>query len=116
MFTKIKSSKVIFPDRTKYKIDYSDDLMNLVIGLLNKDKDERLGSKHDVEEVLGHPFFSSLDFVALKNQQLVPPFKPDVEDKDYTKFFNAEKDTSALTDTYIPRQKQKSVQQNQEAF
>jgi hypothetical protein len=43
LFTKIKNSKVIFPDRKKYRIDYSDELMNLVNGLLNKDKDIRLG-------------------------------------------------------------------------
>jgi serum/glucocorticoid-regulated kinase 2 len=61
LFTKIKNSKVIFPDRNKYKIEYSDDLMDLVIQLLNKDKDERLGSKRDVEEVLSHPFFKDIN-------------------------------------------------------
>jgi serine/threonine protein kinase len=30
LFTKIKNSKVVFPDRKKYKIDYSDELMDLV--------------------------------------------------------------------------------------
>lgn len=48
LFTKIKNSKVVFPDRKKYKIDYSDELMSFVSGLLNKDKASRLGSENDV--------------------------------------------------------------------
>jgi len=47
LLTKIKNSKVIFPDRKKYKIDYSDDLMDLITKLLDKDKSTRLGSKGD---------------------------------------------------------------------
>jgi len=39
LFTKIKNSKVIFPDRKKYKIDYSDDLMSFVQSLLVKEKE-----------------------------------------------------------------------------
>jgi len=76
LFTKIKNSKVIFPDRNKYKIDYSDDLMDLVIKLLNKDKDQRLGAKKDMYEILEHPFFASIDFAALEACNIEPPFKP----------------------------------------
>ena len=47
LFTKIKNSKVIFPDRKKYKIDYSDELASLVEGLLTKDYTQRLGAKND---------------------------------------------------------------------
>ena len=61
LLTKIKQSKVIFPDRKKYKIDYSDDLMDLIIKLLDKDKATRLGSKGDAEEILSHPFFKDLN-------------------------------------------------------
>ena len=38
LFTKIKNSKVIFPDRKKYKIDFSDELIDLVTKLTIKDK------------------------------------------------------------------------------
>jgi len=65
LFTKIKNSKVIFPDRKKYKIDYCDELTDLVNQLLIKDKDQRLGSKNDVKDVLAHPFFASIDMAAL---------------------------------------------------
>jgi len=93
LFTKIKNSKVIFPDRKKYKIDYSDDLMSLVNELLHKNKDKRLGSVNDAADVLAHPFFKDIDIKALEAREIVPPFKPKIESKDMTKFFNTEKDS-----------------------
>jgi hypothetical protein len=35
---------VVFPDRKKYKIDYSDELMDLILRLLDKNKNTRIGS------------------------------------------------------------------------
>ena len=65
LLTKIKNSKVVFPDRRKYKIEYSDEVMDLIQQLLIKDKDKRLGSKGDMDEVLSHPWFKDIDFDAL---------------------------------------------------
>jgi len=76
LFTKIKNSKVIFPDRKKYRIDYSDELMSLVNGLLTKDKDMRLGCKNDAADILAHPFFAALDIRELEARSVDPPFKP----------------------------------------
>jgi len=42
--TKIKNSKVIFPDKVQYRIDYSDELADLIKKLLEKDRTKRLGS------------------------------------------------------------------------
>lgn len=106
LLTKIKNSKVVFPDRRKYRIDYSDELMDLVLKLLDKDKNTRLGAKNDSEEILAHPFFASINMDDLMKQKVEPPFKPKVEgaagEEDYTKFFNAESG-DAIGDTYIPR-------------
>jgi len=44
LMKKIQAAKVVFPDRKKYKIEYSDDIMDLIKGLLNKDKTKRLGA------------------------------------------------------------------------
>lgn len=38
LLKKIKQQKVVFPDRNKYKIEFSDDFVSLVEGLLAKDK------------------------------------------------------------------------------
>ena len=47
LLTKIKNSNVIFPDRKKYKIDYSDEMKDIITMLLDKNKTTRLGSKGD---------------------------------------------------------------------
>jgi serum/glucocorticoid-regulated kinase 2 len=47
LLMKIKNSKVIFPDKTKYKIDYSDEIVDLICSLLAKDKTKRLGYAGD---------------------------------------------------------------------
>ena len=44
LLTKIRQSKVVFPDKRKYKIEYSDEFVDIVLKLLNKEKDSRLGS------------------------------------------------------------------------
>ena len=88
LFTKIKNSKVIFPDRKKYKIDFSDNLVDLVQKLLTKDKETRLGAKGDLKEIMAHPFFSDINFDELVAGTIKPPFKPEIEEKDFTKFFN----------------------------
>lgn len=33
LLMKIKNSKVIFPDKTKYKIDYSDEIVDLIVSV-----------------------------------------------------------------------------------
>lgn len=38
LLNKIKNAKVVFPDRKKYKIDYSDLIMDLIVKLLDKDR------------------------------------------------------------------------------
>jgi serine/threonine protein kinase len=43
LLMKIKNSKVIFPDKNKYKIDYSNEIEDLINKLLTKDKTKRLG-------------------------------------------------------------------------
>ena len=52
LLKKIGEAKVVFPDKKKYKIDYSDEFVDIVIKLLNKDKKNRLGTKGDSDEIL----------------------------------------------------------------
>jgi hypothetical protein len=59
LVNKIKNSKIIFPDRAHYKIEYSDELVDLISLLLKKDRKARLGFQDGVNEVMAHPFFAS---------------------------------------------------------
>lgn len=68
LLQKIKTSKVVFPDRKKYKIDYSDEIQDLITKLLDKDKSNRLGSKDDAFEIFQHPYFADIDVEALEKK------------------------------------------------
>jgi serine/threonine protein kinase len=68
LLLKIKQSKVVFPDKTKYKIDYSDEFVDVVLRLLEKDKSKRLGSNGDFNEIMNHPFFKPLDIDKLMKE------------------------------------------------
>jgi serine/threonine protein kinase len=116
LLTKIKNSKVVFPDRKKYRIDYSDDVMDIILRLLIKDKDARLGATDDYKEVLAHPWFSDINIDELLLRKVDPPFKPSIGGADYTKFFNTETGANAISDTYIPSANRIYVKQNQDMF
>ena len=62
MLNKIKAGKVVFPDRQKYNFKFSEEIEDLIRGLLRVNKFERLGSKEDSIEVLAHPVFKDIDF------------------------------------------------------
>ena len=47
LMSKIKHSKIVFPDRKTYKIAYSDEIVDVISKLLRKDKATRLGAKQD---------------------------------------------------------------------
>lgn len=49
----------------------------------------RLGAGHgDAEEVKAHPFFDGLDWNALENKQIPPPWKPTLMNETDTSYFN----------------------------
>ena len=42
----------------------------MLLGLLKKIPQERLGSRGDATEVMDHPFFQSIDFEALERREI----------------------------------------------
>jgi serine/threonine protein kinase len=109
LLTKIKTAKVVFPDRKRYKIDYSDEIMDLIVKLLDKDKSSRLGAKDDWLEILQHPVFEGVDVEKYEKHQIEPPFKPTVNKQDLTKYFNVDKSEGGMDDTHIPRENRKLI-------
>jgi len=70
-------SKIFFPDRKRYEIEYGNDFMDIVNRLLDKNYKTRLGSgPTGWKEVLAHPFFKDFDVTGLMNHTMEPPFKP----------------------------------------
>ena len=76
LMSKIKHSKIVFPDRKTYRITYSDEIVDLISKLLRKDKATRLGAKNDSEEILAHPWFADINMTLLMEKTMTPPFMP----------------------------------------
>ena len=115
LLRKICSSKVIFPEKEKYGLEYSDDFVDIVNKLLEKDKNTRLGSAKDVHEVLSHPWFADIDVRKINDQQIEPPLKPDMKEGQLDfKYFNLKQQTDV--NTFIPLEKVNKVKENQPKF
>jgi serine/threonine protein kinase len=113
MLMKIQQSKIIFPNKKKYKIDYSDDVQDVICRLLAKKKGKRLGAIEDVEEVLSHPWFSDINVNDILTRKVTPPFVPEFEDEKDTKYFGKNMDFS---NTVIPEEKKREVEFNNDQF
>lgn len=83
MFYLIKEAEIKYPDPEKHGISVSEQAQDLINKLLNKDMDKRLGVDEDVEEILDHPWFSDLDMDKILAKEVVPPFKPWLEEDKY---------------------------------
>jgi len=51
---------------------------SLLQHLLQGDPTQRLGCSNDGDEVKAHPFFSGIEWVAIQQRRVTPPFKPQV--------------------------------------
>jgi len=104
LLTKIQRAKVIFPDKEKYSLDYSDEFVDIIEKLLSKNPTNRLGAQNDVHEVLSHPWFADLNIADLEAQKIPPPLKPDVKQGQVDfKYFNLKQQTMA--DSFMPPEK-----------
>jgi serum/glucocorticoid-regulated kinase 2 len=76
MYQMIKKRAVHFPDPERYKIFMSDECKDFISKLLEKDPNNRLGTKGGIAEVLAHPWLKSIDTNKLLAGQLDSPYKP----------------------------------------
>mmetsp|Transcript_10015 Transcript_10015/g.16114 ORF Transcript_10015/g.16114 Transcript_10015/m.16114 type:complete len:453 (-) Transcript_10015:131-1489(-) len=80
---------------------------DIIGALLDRNPDQRLGSKKDVEDVKAHAFYEDIDWNKMYNKEYTPSFKPDVKsDTDtgnFDKEFTGEKvqDTPANPNTHL---------------
>ncbi|PPJ56814.1 hypothetical protein CBER1_05935 [Cercospora berteroae] len=91
MYKNIAFGKVRFP-----RDALSAEGRSFVKGLLNRNPAHRLGAKGDAEELMAHPFFNDIDWVALGKKSIAPPFKPKLKGELDTSNFDPEF-TNALT-------------------
>jgi len=85
LFTAIMKDKLSFPS------SISSPAKTLLSGLLSKDPAQRLGGgPGDVQELKEHQFFQAIDWRALEEKRVTPPFKPAVNGLMDTKYFDSE--------------------------
>lgn len=64
---------------------------SLLQSLLLGDPSRRLGGgPSDGEDVRNHPFFSGIDWIAIQQRRVTPPFKPNVQGNADVKYFDKE--------------------------
>jgi hypothetical protein len=63
----------------KHGVEVSRDGRDLISKMLCKNRNERLGKKHDVDEIMGHPWFADLDLELIYAKKLEAPFIPKIE-------------------------------------
>mmetsp|Transcript_32045 Transcript_32045/g.36580 ORF Transcript_32045/g.36580 Transcript_32045/m.36580 type:complete len:95 (+) Transcript_32045:459-743(+) len=49
---------------------------NLVVKLLERNFEKRLGATNDALDIMEDPFFDDIDWEALRNKKVKPPFEP----------------------------------------
>lgn len=117
--SKIKHSRIVFPDRRQYRISYSDEVVDLISKLLKKTKEERLGASSDAAEILAHAWFADLDLQALENFELPAPIIPGGVGRGSeinTQYFDARTGAQALNESVIPKANMKIIKKHSEDF
>ena len=83
LFRSIKSGSV------KYPKFLSKNAVSLLEGLFIKDPDKRLGSgPTGVQDIKNHPFFSGIDWDAILNMKIRPPFTPKLRTETDTRYID----------------------------
>jgi serine/threonine protein kinase len=85
MYKNICFGKIRFPRGV-----INEDGKQFVKGLLNRNPKHRLGAQRDAAELKEHPFFKTIDWDALAQKRVTPPFKPVVESDESTLNFDPE--------------------------
>ena len=85
----------------KNTVKVSEECKDLILKLLAKKPEQRLGTEADVLEIMDHPWFAGLDWSLLREKKLKPPFVPDVKGDDWVKNFDEEFTSEIVRDTNI---------------
>ena len=99
MYDNILHKPLKLPQRSSL---ISPNARQLLEGLLQKDKNLRLGSLKGAAEVMAHPFFGSINWDDLFHKRLPPIFNPNVKGDLDLKHFDPEFTKEAISDTPSP--------------
>ena len=117
MYDLIKSKPVFFPDAKKHGIAMSDDCKDFISKCLAKNPKDRLGSQSGIDEIINHPWFSSINIDTLLAKGLNPEFKPKLSKNildvsNFDKMFTSDEAVHSV----LPMSAQKKIQKANDKF
>ena len=108
LFKMIRFSNVKFP---KY---LSKEAVSLLEGFFIKDPDKRLGSgEYGVDMIKKHPFFKNIDWEAILEKKIKPPFTPRIKSEIDTRYIDKEFTDEPPIDSLNPGD---SLEENQNPY
>jgi len=95
LFNNIKTGNLKYPNYL------SKDAINLLQELFIKDPDKRLGcGVKGEDEIKSHPFFKTIDWTAIEQKKIKPPFVPKIKSEIDTRYIDTEFTNATPTDSY----------------
>jgi len=111
MFQAIREREVLWNSKVKL----SDEGKDLILKLLAKDPEERLGT-NDAEEIKAHKWFNDINWANLVQKKCVPPFKPKVASDYDTDNFDEEFTSEDAMNSVLPDTNMVLVNKYQKEF
>ncbi len=96
LFNNIKTGNIKFP------VYLSKDSVGIISAFFTHDPDKRLGSD-GVDKIKKHPFFKNIDWEAIINKKIKPPFIPRIANESDTKYIDSEFTNLTPVDSYNPQ-------------
>ena len=104
MFTTITKKKVLFPDAQRHTITMTDECIDFISRLLDKNPDTRLGSQKGIHEILNHPWMSKISATEITKKNVEAPYKPTLSsDPLDVSCFDQKFTGLESNDTYLPK-------------
>lgn len=110
-----KMYKKILGDPLKFPEMFDTQAKDLLIKLLDRNPNKRLGANGS-QEIKDHPFFRDIDWVKLNNKGYTPPFKPPVTSAFDTNNFDSEFTSEIPADSVVTDHLSRSMQKQFEGW
>lgn len=89
---------------------------DLILSLLDKNQETRLGAKSGFSEIKNHAFFQNLDFAAIYNKRLTAPYIPKTSNKFDVQNFDEEFTNEDLINSVIEDDAAEAINANKSLF
>lgn len=57
---------------------------------------------NDIDDIMAHPYFASLNIDSLLNKTLTPPYMPEISKDHVGSYIKVKTDSKSVSDTIIP--------------